>query len=212
MKLHYAGDTSEWAGIPPHERNIWQRWANTTHGVITPGNVFSVVGIATVFVGLFVIADDQLWRGLWLLAGGRLCDVIDGTAANATGTKSPLGEAIDTTADKVAAFATLLVFAATAIAPWPVMLLIGLQSLLIATLGFAAYQMHKKPHVVAAGKIGGATIWAGLLSFAFAAALHSHSVAEHAWTVSAYVFCTSGFVSCSISISAYIQSLRRKAH
>jgi phosphatidylglycerophosphate synthase len=211
MKLHYASDTSEWEARQPAKRNLWQKWANATHGVVTPGNVFSIVGIATVFVGLWAIADGQLWRGLWLLAGGRFCDVIDGTVANATGTKSPLGEAIDTTSDKVAAFATLFVFATSDIAPWPVMLIIGLQSLLIAGLGFTAYQLHKKPHTVAAGKVGGASLWVGLLSFAFAAALHNHSTAHHIWGISAYLFCGIGFSLCWIAIFAYARSLQRKA-
>jgi hypothetical protein len=110
----------------------------------------------------------------------------------------------------VAAYATLFVFATSGIAPWSVMLIIGLQSLLIAGLGFTAYQLHKKPHTVAAGKIGGATLWVGLLSFAFAAALQNHSTAHHIWVISAYLFCGIGFSLCWIAIFAYARSLRRK--
>lgn len=210
MKLHYAGDTSEWEGKTAAERNFWQRLASRTHGIATPGNIFSVVGIATVFVGLWAFADHQMWRGLWLLATGRFCDLIDGTVASATRTKSPLGEIIDTTADKIAAFATLFVFAVSHVAPWQIMLIIGLQSLLIAGLGLSAYRLHKRPHVVAAGKVGGAALWAGLLSFAVATALHSHSTAHQLWLICAYGFCVIGFSSSCIAITAYARSLHRK--
>jgi phosphatidylglycerophosphate synthase len=105
MKLHRA-TRSDWSQIAPQERNLWQRWAAGSHGVITPGNIVSLLGAALVVRGLFYLGNGQLVAGIWTVLLGRVADILDGMVADYTKTKSPLGEAIDASFDK-----TLLVLA-----------------------------------------------------------------------------------------------------
>jgi cardiolipin synthase len=210
MKLHYASDMPEWQNLTPAERNTWQRWAAQTSGIATPGNFFSVLGIVLVGLGLWAIADHSFGQGLWLLAIGRFCDIVDGTAADKSGTKSPLGEAVDAGFDKIAAFATLIVFAAYAIAPWWLLLLIALQNLTTASLSYTAHRLRKAFHPVAAGKIGSAVLWIGLLCFMLATALQNHTSTRHAWLFIAYALTLIGLGLCSYATMLYAQAFRSK--
>src|SRR5690349_11384075 len=103
MKLHHAGTKPDWDLVAASKRNSWQRLAKLSYGVMTPGNLLSFIGILLVGIGLAAINRQHIWKGLVLLAMGRLCDILDGSAAEYTGTKSPLGEAVDASLDKIAA-------------------------------------------------------------------------------------------------------------
>ena len=172
MKLHRANTKPDWELVAPASRNPWQRLAASTNGVVTPGNVLSVIGVGLVGVGLTYVHGGQLWRGLWFLAVGRLCDLADGIAAERTGTKSPLGEAVDASLDKLAAFAALVVFALAGVMPWGFALLIGLQNGATAVLSAIAKSTKRVIHPVSAGKIGGAIEWGALLCFVLGKAVH----------------------------------------
>jgi len=173
MKLHRAATKPDWELVRPAGRNRWQQLAARTGGVVTPGNLASTLGICLVGAGLVYIGFERLWAGLALLAAGRLCDLLDGTAAERTGTKSPLGEAVDASLDKIAALAALVVFTAAGVLPWPFALAIGLQNLPTSALAVAAKSRKHIIHPVAAGKVGGAVEWVALLGFVLGHAPHA---------------------------------------
>ncbi len=99
QNLHRAGRKPDWHSAP--ERNIWQKLAATTHGIVTPGNVATTIGLGLVGNGLYDIRKGSYVRGIAKVIGGRSFDLVDGMLAEATDTKSPLGEAYDATVDKV---------------------------------------------------------------------------------------------------------------
>lgn len=100
MNLHRANKKADWDDIPPSERNVFQRIAAKTDGTVTPGNVVSVAGAATVASGLKDIYKGKTSRGVVKVGIGRIGDLIDGTVADKTGTKGPKGEATDAGIDK----------------------------------------------------------------------------------------------------------------
>lgn len=101
MNLHTVGRQADWEKVDPSERNVFQRWASRTHGILTPGNVITVLGAATVTSGLIDIHRGETRKGTYKVGSGRLLDILDGIVADITKTKSPLGEALDATVDKI---------------------------------------------------------------------------------------------------------------
>lgn len=100
MNLHRTGNAPQWETVAPEDRNPFQQVAAATNGVITPANAVSAMGAGLVASGLKDIASGDITRGVVKVGAGRVADVVDGTTAEATGTKSPLGEAVDVVIDK----------------------------------------------------------------------------------------------------------------
>lgn len=117
MNLHRSDKVPDWEKVPENQRNIFQRTAAKTNGVVTPGNVISVAGLAITLSGLKDMHDGQYTRGTVKIGVGRLCDMADGFAADKTGTKSALGEAVDAFIDKVVMAVGLLVLRKADIVP-----------------------------------------------------------------------------------------------
>jgi len=185
MKLHRADRQPDWELVSSEQRSNLQRVAAQTSGAVTPGNVLSFVGLILVFVGLVAVDDNHLWHGLIIIGVGRLFDIVDGFAAEKTGTKSPVGEGVDAAFDKIAALASLIIFAVKHIIPWPFALIIGLENLFTSICALVAKHHDKPIHPVASGKIGGAVEWGAFLAFILGAAIHTH--ASHTLTVTGYV-------------------------
>ncbi|HSX31627.1 MAG TPA: CDP-alcohol phosphatidyltransferase family protein [Candidatus Saccharimonadales bacterium] len=171
IQWHLATTAPEWAHVPSKKRTPWQRLATQTHGIVTPGNIVSVVGILLVFMGLAAIWFEHYWLSLILLAIGRLCDIADGAVAHKTATKSPLGEGMDATCDKIGALATLTVYAAVGFLWWPAALLIGLQNLINSLIGLIGRQRQYGLHPLPVGKVSTAGEWLALLGLGLIAAL-----------------------------------------
>ncbi len=172
MDLHYSAPTPDWEKVRHGDRNSWQRMAATTSGVLTPGNIISAVGVIVVLIGLYALSQGQLWLGLSAVALGRVADILDGIAANTTGTKSSLGEAVDATCDKIGAFAAFIVLAGASIVWWPVVLMLGVYNLINSLLGLLAKQRRVVIHPRQTGKLSAAGQWVGLLGLVLAAALN----------------------------------------
>lgn len=107
MNLHRTGKQADWEKVDPSEWNLFQRLASKTHGILTPGNVITVLGAATVTSGLIDIHRGETRKGTYKVGAGRLLDILDGIVADATKTKSPLGEALDASMDKLVMFGIL---------------------------------------------------------------------------------------------------------
>jgi len=101
MNLHRAGTEGQWAGIEPEKRNFWQKIAAKTGGVITPANILDAACFALFLSGAHDAHKGRTVRSIVKLGLSRLGDIADGHLAEATETKSPLGEGIDVILDKI---------------------------------------------------------------------------------------------------------------
>jgi len=118
MDLHRALE-ADWRGLKPGDMNRWQRLAAASHGLATPGNAISLLGLVLVTVGILLAVREEAGLGAGLIVLGRLGDLADGYIADKTGTKSPLGEAVDATIDKiVTAFVMLILLSIDGPARW----------------------------------------------------------------------------------------------
>jgi len=111
MNLHRVEGVADWAKPNLPKLSKIQKIASRTSGIITPGNVLSVTGGLFVVSGLVdIYRGDDMKRGIRKVGIGRAIDIIDGIVADKTGTKSPLGEAVDATIDKLAMAGIVSVF------------------------------------------------------------------------------------------------------
>jgi cardiolipin synthase len=165
MQLHRAQARPEWSAVTPDQRNSWQRLAAQTAGILTPGNLMTVAGVFLVAIGLVLLLNEQYWLSLVLVSVGRAFDLLDGWMADATGTKSPLGELFDATADKIVGIATLVVFFLSEIAPIWVLFMVFIPQIVISFMAVPAYFRHATLHPSRFGKNSMALGWVCLLGF-----------------------------------------------
>lgn len=117
MNLHRTGAEGQWASIPQEDQNTFQKIASKTAGIITPGNTVSAIGATLVTSGLLDVKRGESTKGILKIGFGRLADIGDGMAAEATGTKSPLGEAVDVVVDKSETIAALPILVKSGVLP-----------------------------------------------------------------------------------------------
>lgn len=117
MNLHRIDKVAEWENIPSEQRNFWQRRAAASNGLVTPGNAISFLGFAITMWGLIDINKNKTSSGIKKIAVGRTMDILDGFVADKTKTKSPLGEGVDATLDKVSALLALPILAKKELIP-----------------------------------------------------------------------------------------------
>jgi phosphatidylglycerophosphate synthase len=163
MDLHRIEGKPEWDTVAAEERNSWQRVAASTHGIVTAGNALTLLGFAIAAAGLVALLQERYWLALAGIVIGRLFDIADGVAADKTGTKSPFGELLDASFDKLIVALTLLAFFVGDVAPWGVLVLLLLPQLALAILSFIQYWWGKPLHPSRSGKIGMALAWVGLV-------------------------------------------------
>jgi len=171
MDLHHTSGRPDWAAVPAARRRQWQRLAARTGGVLTPGNLITVAGFILVLIGLVCILQHTYWWGLALIATGRLGDILDGLIAEATGTKSPLGEALDATLDKAGGFVALVVFAIAGVISAFALAFLLLPHLAITVVSLVARRRAIALHPLRIGKLCMAASWAALLCFILASAV-----------------------------------------
>ncbi|HJQ07932.1 MAG TPA: CDP-alcohol phosphatidyltransferase family protein [Candidatus Saccharimonadales bacterium] len=178
MDLHRSGLQPDWQHIFPIERNVWQRIAAATYGIITPANAVSALGGGLVAFGLWSILGGNIGIGLAALGLGRLADIADGYIAARTHTKSPVGEVFDSALDKLAMIGAIIVFVAVSIVPLPVLVFIGLQHSITIGLSIIARLRGHTTHPSAFGKIATGLQWAVLLIYVGAELLRTQNVAS----------------------------------
>ncbi len=169
IKLHRSRKQADWARLGRKRRNGWQRLAARTSGVVTLGNVFTLIGLLIVAAGLILIVQESYLLGLVLLVVGRLCDLLDGWLADLTATKSPLGALFDATADKVETAATVIVLVATGLLPIWLALAVLLPHAITAVLSLNAGLRGRPFQPSRAGKASMAIAWLGLAAVVLAA-------------------------------------------
>lgn len=173
MDLHRVGKEPEWKGVS--QPNAFQVVAEATDGLVTPGNVVSGLGLGLVLDGLRRIRDGRTVLGLSEVTAGRLCDLADGAIAHKTGTKSPLGEALDATFDKIGTAATLPTFMMEGIVPPVAGLAIGAQNVANAALSMEAVRRGNRLHPSQSGKVSVAMQWATMGAYGLSEILSSPS-------------------------------------
>ena len=168
MNLHRTDNIPQWERTPESMQNIWQRVAKKTHGVITPANVVSLAGLALTVSGLQDFKRGDKKKAITKVISGRICDIADGYVAERTKTKSPLGEAVDATVDKISMAHGLYVMSKTHTLP-PLASASFLSQNVINT---AATALSKKRgielHPSAEGKITTLLQWAAIGGYAIA--------------------------------------------
>lgn len=172
MNLHRTTGKPDWAKIKQNRRNAWQQLGAATGSAVTPGNLVTIIGLMLVLVGLAEILMHQYWFGAIFLAVGRLCDIADGMLADKTGTKSPLGELLDASIDKLGTFLTLLVLFVASVAPkWA---LLGLVTPHIIITFFTLWLRlnNRQLHPSRAGKLSMFTAWCSVLALIVVHAAH----------------------------------------
>lgn len=192
MKLHRA-TRPDWTKVAKRHRNMWQRLASSTKGIVTWANAVTVIGFVLLVVGLILLVQGHYWPGFWVLLISRVCDIADGWLAELTGTKSPLGEALDAGFDKLSVLLALIILPAISIIPlWAVVALI-LPHLAIAGVSAAALRQGKRLHPSGVGKISMALLWFSLSGFMLIKALELK--AASAFVIVVYVLVISSVVT-----------------
>lgn len=117
IDLHRSAKVPQWELVEPSKRNIWQRWSAKTHGWLSPANLVSFGGAALFLDGLYDYSQGQKGVGFAKMVVGGAADWVDGKVAHATKTKSPLGEIVDASLDKIKLAGALIVFGVTEVVP-----------------------------------------------------------------------------------------------
>jgi phosphatidylglycerophosphate synthase len=172
MNLHRVSGKSDWENVVPAKRNVFQKVAAATKGIVSPANVITVVGLGIVIYGLGLVLQQQFWPGLILLVVGRLLDIADGLVADATQTKSAIGELFDAAADKIGTLLTIVVLILAGITYWWVIVALVLPQVIIPLV--ILYKKYKgiKVHPTRQGKLSMAATWAGIPGLLLLKALH----------------------------------------
>ena len=176
MNLHRTTGKPDWSSVKPAEYNSFQKIAAATNSIITPANVITVIGLGIVIYGLIEILNQHFWTGLIALAVGRLLDIVDGVVAEATGTKSPLGEIFDAAADKIGTLLTIIVLFVASITHWWLIALLLIPQALIPLVIFYKRQKGVKVHPTRQGKLSMAASWAAIVGLLLTKALNDSVV------------------------------------
>lgn len=175
LNLHRAGNRADWEKVPASQRNIWQKVAASTSGVVTPANLVSLIGAAITIIGLVRLVNDLSFLNILLVTFGRLADIADGYVAQKTMTKSPLGEVIDATVDKLLAFVAVLALAIANLAPLVIIILIFLYSIFNSIVSGAAKLRDRPIHPSREGKLAGAACWGVVIFYPLYSLLKDNS-------------------------------------
>lgn len=191
LNLHTSHNNSDWSTIDKNDWNIWQKIAAKTMGVVTPGNLVSCGGAVLVLIGFFKLTDDVTLAGVLLVAVGRLADAIDGFVAHRTGTKSFVGEAIDSIMDKLVASVAIIIIIAFSLLPTIMTVLIAAHTIINSLIAIVGRLRKIRMHPSLAGKIATFMIWATILShllYQFVKAEDGNLVLESTTLVLSWVF------------------------
>lgn len=207
MGLHRIGRVADWHAVSASKRNVWQRVAARTHGLITPGNAVSIIGAILAFWGMMLIYKGELWFGLVILAFGRLGDILDGYVADATGTKSSVGETLDAGLDKATVFGALVLFLALQLAPLWLIVLLGIQQFAAALIGAYAKASGMDLHPSSAGKLTMTAQWAIMLGYILADGI----VVSDTWYALLHMVFAGTILAGFIVTSGYLRHVLRAA-
>ena len=120
MALHRAR-INDCDQIPAEKMSLLQQIAARTAGLLTLPNLITMLGGSFVIYSLFQlhgdISHENIISATIFIIFGRLLDIADGYAAEWTKTKSPFGEALDESVDKIALFLVAIVLLVKQLVP-----------------------------------------------------------------------------------------------
>ncbi len=209
MNLHHTTEKPDWTEVNSRDRNRWQRLAAASHGVLTPANALTLLGFGLVLFGLVEIGRQHYWTAASLLLVGRALDVADGWIAEATHTKSPLGEVFDAGIDKLATLLIVIVFLVTSLAPGWLLAALALPHILIAFVAVIARFSRQSLHPSLPGKLSMGFIWLTLVGFVVLRALGTDGAGPAAWTI--YCLAAVSIGLGMIALAGYATALRSRA-
>ncbi len=163
MNLHRSHARPEWASVPAARRNYWQRRAAATGGIVTLGNIVILVGLLVSLTGAIALWRQQCLLVAILLILGRSADLLDGWIAEATATKSPLGEAVDTTIDKIVTLTVALAAITSGLLSGGQLTAIAAPQAAIAVVALWRVSHGRRLHPGIIGKLSMAYVWVVLL-------------------------------------------------
>lgn len=178
MNLHRTTGKPDWETTDVTQQNLWQRWAAQTNGLVTLGNILTIVGFGVVVVGLVALLQHHYWAGVIGLVTGRLCDIADGWLAELTGTKSPLGELLDAGLDKLGTILTIVVFFVAGVAPWWIVGALLLPHGIISIITIRALGKNIRLHPSRLGKLSMAVAWISLVGLVLVQATNTTSTSS----------------------------------
>lgn len=173
MNLHRTTGQPDWHSVSKKKRNRFQKVAAATNGLVTPGNLITLIGFGLVLYGLNAILMQNYWLGLVLLTIGRLLDIADGWVADKTGTKSAIGEFMDAVIDKIGTLLTIIVFFAVAVADIWLLTILVLPQVIIPLVILYKRSRNVQTHPTRIGKISMAVAWASLFGVLMVRALEA---------------------------------------
>jgi phosphatidylglycerophosphate synthase len=166
---------ADWRRVDPKSWNSWQRLAVRTYGLITPANAITIAGLCLSLYGISRIYYGSFFIGLLLLGIGRLADILDGTVATRTNTRSHIGESLDAGTDKVVAGVTFIALIAGKTIPWLPVLIILTQNVISVLISTFAKYRNRELHPSNIGKLTALIQWLVLLLFICARAVSAKS-------------------------------------
>lgn len=162
MNLHRSLDKPDWKEVPTLRRTSLQHVAAVSFGVLTLGNLISVVGLGLVFFGCGLIIAEHYWLGAIAIIVGRLLDLLDGYVAHRTKTKGPVGEIVDASFDKIGTVAAIFTLFVAEIATWPYLLALFIPQVTITVISIYQKLRRRKIHPTLIGKLSMASLWAAI--------------------------------------------------
>ena len=187
MPLHRAKN-NDWDTVSFDKRSVLQQIAAKSNGVITVPNFITLIGGGLVCYGLFFLLGDvnhiDILRATVLIALGRLLDIADGYVAEWTKTKSPFGEALDVSVDKITLLIVASVLLAKNLLPVWVLLAMLSHSIYNSILSFAAYIKNNRFHPSFVGKMAVWFEWVSITIFLVSTLVINTSIVH----ISALVF------------------------
>ena len=163
LQSHAIGNRPEWELVDRTERNLWQEIAAATGGVVAPGMMLTAAGF-----GLSVDMNRRVLReyrqtsqlsGKTLLCatvallGEGVLDLLDGSVATATGTRSPLGRRADTGSDVCRIGLTAYTLTRCKVVPLYAAGMLAGQKILTAAPSLIANARGNEPAVSSWGKV-----------------------------------------------------------
>ncbi len=171
MNLHRVGEKADYLNDTAPLTSI-QEIAKATYGVVSPANAVTLSGLALTISGLKDLeAGDHNFKPIFKILSGRLLDIADGHVADYFKTKSSVGEAADSIADKIAAFYAFKVFYQKAeenVIPSFFYKYAVAQNSANSFITVSSKLFGKEVHSSFSGKISTATQWAAVLSYLIA--------------------------------------------
>ncbi len=165
LNLHISPHRPDWETIPTRDRNSWQKLAAGSKGWLTPANAISLLGATLVLAGLLQLRSEVTITGVVLILIGRLADIADGYIADKTGTKSPLGELVDTTSDKFIAAITIIALFVYGLLPLIFIITIALHTIVNSSVSLLGRYKKTIIHPSLEGKLATFSAWAVIIAY-----------------------------------------------